>query len=258
MAEEEKNEAQAGAEAAEREVKKFGPGKLIAIGAITVGLGAAAAFMAVPGKQQLKRFKGAFHHALVEEKFSTNLRDANQTRFLQIELHSIYYAYEKEYLLARVADPMYKPMLLTAVGRVISSKFIADSAEGPAREAFLEEMCAELDPIVFPVHIGQTAFPLDRDEQTGLRPGRSFSAATFRGRFHDHYLHIDALAGTLQLDDGEVVTFETGDENVKVSDVRGDTLYIDVSDINVDFQGHTQVGIYGRLGNIMAPEFIVQ
>jgi len=45
---------------------------------------------------------------------------------------------------------------------------------------------------------------------------------------------------------------------VKVTDARGETLFVDVSDINPEFQGETQVGIFGRLGQVLAPEFIVQ
>ena len=258
MAEEEKENEEVEAVAEEAPAKSKGPIKIIASIMIMIALGGGAAFLAIPSKETVKRFKGAFHMALIEDKFSTNLRDANQTRFLQVQLHGIYFAYDQSYAANRLTDPMYQPLLLTEVGELISSKFIADSAEGPARESFLEELREKLDPVVFPVHIGSTAFPLDRDAESGLRLGGSFSKATFRGRFHDHVLKVDAQARTLQLDDGEVVEFYENDNDVVVTTGDGQILFVDPSDVQEDFQGEVSVGTFGRLAKVLAPEFIIQ
>jgi len=258
MAEDEKENEEVEAVAEEAPAKSKGPIKIVALILIMIALGGGAAFLAIPSKEAVKRFKGAFHCALIEDKFSTNLRDANQTRFLQIQLHGIYFAYEQSYAVKRMSDPMYQPLLLTVVGELISSKFIADSAEGPARESFLEELREKLDPVVFPVHIGKTTFPLDRDAESGLRLGSSFSKATFRGRFYDHVLKVDAQARTLQIDDGEVVEYMANDNNVAVPTSDGQVLYVDTTDVQEDFLGEVRVGAFGSLAKVLAPEFIIQ
>ena len=115
-----------------------------------------------------------------------------------------------------------------------------------------------LDPILFPVHIGATGLPLDRDEASGLRPGVSFDEATFRGRFHDHLLKVDAVAQTLQIDDGPVFEFEGDEEDLELHTAAGRTVYVDVTEIVGDFQGEVKVGVHGRIRQLFASDLIAQ
>ncbi|TDJ70895.1 MAG: hypothetical protein E2O39_09275 [Planctomycetota bacterium] len=229
------------------EKRSKGPAKVIGGIAGMLGLGVAAAIMAVPSRDTVPRFKGVFHHAIFAEKFSANLRDNNQTRFLQMTLDCEYSAYSHDYLPARVGDPLYDPRLRDAVGRVVSDKFLADTYEGPAREAFLTELRDVLDPILFPMHLGDTELPLELDEESGIRLGISYYKSTFRGRFFEHVLAIDAPQKTLQIDGGSVVSFTGGEEDLLVTSEAGDSVFVDVTGIEPEFQGELHIGVKGRL-----------
>ena len=82
MADEEKAEE---TQPEEQEASKKPKGPAVLIGSIfcVSALGAGAAFIALPGKEPVRRFEGPFHHSLFEEKFNANLRDNEQRRYLQ-------------------------------------------------------------------------------------------------------------------------------------------------------------------------------
>lgn len=258
MAEKEKKEPEEDAAKAAETKPSRAPLKLVGGIALMVGLGAAAAVMAIPSRHAPKRFKGPFHCSLFEEKFSSNTKDNDQRRFLQTLLDCMYFAYDEEYMQRRASDPLYQPILRDTVGRVISDKTLDEASSGPAREIFLAELRDVLDPILFPVHIGDTVLPLDRDDRTGLRPGISFDEATFRGRFHDHVLKVDAPGRTLQIDDGPAVHFEGREEDLEVADAKGGTIYVDVTEIEPDFQGEVSLGVHGRIRQLFASDLIAQ
>lgn len=235
-----------------------GPLKLVAGVFVLIALGGAAALVSVPSKEQKPRFQGPFQFSLFEEKFSSNTKDNDQRRFLQTLLDCMYFAYDESYLSVRTDDPLYRPILRDTVGRVISDKTLDEASGGPAREVFLAELRDVLDPILFPVHIGDTALPLDQDETSGLRPGISFRRSTFRGRFHDHVLHVDARARTLQIDEGPETSFKGNEEDIEVVSDIGDVVYVDVSELVQDFQGEVPIGVHGRIRQLFASDLIAQ
>ena len=257
MAEEEQEEAQTEEQEA---APKKSKGPALLVGAIfgVIALGAGTAFMAIPAKEKVRRFEGPFHFPLFEEKFNANLRDNQQRRYLQALLDCMYFAYDETYLPTRATDPLYDPIMRDAVGRVISSKTLDDAYQGAAREAFLAELRDALNPVLFPVHIGETALPMDRDEVSGLRPGLSFARATFRGGFHDHTLTVNAAEKTLQLDDNEPVSYEGWEEDIPLTTQAGTTLYVDVTEVQEDFVGEVKIGVHGRLRQLFARELIAQ
>lgn len=243
---------------AAKEKGEKGPIKLLGaiVGVIVVGIG--LAFMAIPGGDMEPRFQGPNHFMIFEEKINTNLKDNDQRRYLQMTLDCMYFSYETKYLAKRTDDPLYAPMLMDAVGRLTSSKTLTDVYEGPARETYFEELRDCLDTILFPVHIGNTNQPLLLDEESGLRPGISASKATFRGRFADHVLKVDAIAMTLQLDKGPVVTYGGGEEDLAIYTLSGDTLFVDLTEIDGNYVGEVQVGVKGKIRQLFAKEFIAQ
>lgn len=259
MADEDKTATEAPeGEQPEEEKRSKGPIKLIGGIVGVLGLGVAAAIMAIPTRDTTPRFLGVFHHSIFEEKFSANLRDNNQTRFLQLMLDCEYSAYSPDYLAARVEDPLYEPRLRDAVGRVVSDKFLVDTYEGPAREAFLAELRDVLDPILFPIHIGDTRLPLELDEESGIRLGISYYKSTLRGRFFEHVIKIDAVSGTLQIDEGPTVSFTGGEEDLLVTTEVGDIVYVDVTGVDSDYEGEVQIGVKGRLRRLYAKDLIAQ
>ena len=69
--------------------------------------------------------------------------------------------------------------------------------------------------------------------------------STFRGRFHDHVLHVDAVNKTLKLGDGDETTFNGSEEDLVIYSVDGRSLYLDVTQIEPEFVGEIQVGVMG-------------
>jgi len=252
----EEGAAESGAPTEEKGAK--GPLKLLGavVGVIVVGIG--LAFMAIPGRDSAARFQGPHHFTIFAEKINTNLKDNDQRRYLQMTLDCMYFAYETGYLEGRILDPLYDPMLLDAVGKLTSSKTLTDLYEGPARETFFAELNTVLDPILFPVHIGETDQPLLLDGDSGLRPGISAAKSSFRGRYWDHLLKVDGVAMTLQLDEGPVVTYQGGEEDLQLQTLGGDTLFVDVTEVDEEFVGEVQVGVKGKVRQLFAKEFIAQ
>lgn len=257
MADEEKTEAEA-PEGEPATKRSKAPVKMLGGIVGMVGLGVAAAIMAVPSRSKTPRFEGVYHYSIFDEKFIANLRDNNQTRFLQFMLDCEYSAYSKDYLPVRVDDPLYDPRLRDAMGRIVSEKSVADTYEGPAREAFEAELRDVLDPILFPLHIGETRLPLELDEDSGIRLGISYYKSTFRGRFFEHVLAIDSPGKTLQIDDGPVVTFKGGEEDLLVTSEAGDKVYVDVTGLDPEYQGDLHIGVKGRLRRLYLKDLMVQ
>lgn len=261
MAEEPQEEPAAGGE--EQESASRSPkGNVKLLGGVVgvIAAGAMAAFMALPKKAGPKLFDGPFSFDVINEdsKISANTRDNNNKRYLQLEIHCEFYAYEKTYLETRSQDELYKPALYSEISRLISDKRLAEALVGTARETFSAELLAVLDPILFPVHVGATSLPHDKDVKSGLRPGLSYRNSTFRGRFHDNVLKVDAVAKTMQLNEGPVCTFEGGEEDFVVTTTDGELVHLDLTHLEADFQGEVEIGIRGRIRRLNLPHMIGQ
>ncbi len=263
MAEEEVKENEEpteGEESSEDGGKSKGPMKLIGGLVGVIVLGAAAAFMAIPGKEETPRFAGPYSYEVItkDNKISANVLDNAQSRYLQFELTCEYFAYQPTYLDTRITDPLYKPSLMSEINALVAKKRLSEAYVGEAREAFMAEMKDLLNPILFPIHYGKTALPQDVDEMSGIRPGISYHKATFRGRFHGHTLKVDAIEKTLQFGDDSAVSFDGGEEDYRLLTPGGETLFLDLTELKPDFQGEINVGIRGRIRRLYTPEFIAQ
>ena len=263
MADEEKNEKDG--EGAEAEAQSKGKSKLVKIGGgigLLLVLAFVAATMAVPGKTKKPRFGTPFTVPMVldkDAKIPVNLDENNKTRFLQMNFNFLVRSYDSAYVSKRQLDPNYEPFLRSRLIAVATSKKLDEVLGGQAeRERFLEEVREQLDPILFPVHVGDTSDPLAAEEESGVMPGSMMSRASYRGRFHDNVLKIDVPAKTLSLGGGPVVEF-TGDEvNLVVQTSSGEVLYLDVTDLREGFVGDLPTGVYGRINQVLAIELIAQ
>ena len=262
MAEEEKQEQEeaAAAENAEGEAPKKKTGLLIGGGAVAVlALAFAASIMAVPSKPEIKRLKGPLTSPLTEEAFNVNLRDNQSKRYLKFKLHCEYYAFSKEYFASRLADPLYFPRLKDSVVRISASRSVEEVTGKVNQPQFLQELVEVIDIDMFPIHIGKTAIPSDKHEESGLKTGFSASDATFRGYFYEHVLIVDAMRKTIQLDkDGPVTEFEGTETDLEIESVDGKTLYVDVTELKEEFVGEVMVGVFGTLHNLLVEEWILQ
>jgi len=237
----EETEAATDNAAASRKMKMLSVGGLF--GALAAG--AIAAMVAVPSVKIQPRFKGPFSVPLDEEQFNCNI--VERSHYLQMKPEVIFQAFDENYLATRLLDPLYHPEMKNAVFRVASNKSMDDLFGEVNQDGFMEELADTLGPILFPVHIGEGALPWDIDEASGLRPGLSADKTNFRGNFHYHSLHVDGPQGTLQIDAGPLSSFKPLDPDVRVIDVDGSTLFVDVSGLVEGFVGEVTIGVKGRI-----------
>jgi hypothetical protein len=259
MADEEKKE---GAAPEATEAKAGGKRKPLVLGAgFVVVLIAAyfAALMAVPSKHKERRFEGPFSLQLFNEKIHVNLAEEGKKRFLQMNFNVIFVAYEEAYVQHRVADPLYLPYVDDAVRRVSMLKTIDDLiGDKAATGIYLEEIREAIDPILFPVHVGNTEKPTAPDEASGIGPGLSIGKSTFRGPLDQHVLHVDGKARTVRLDDGPEVAFQGDEHDVEVRDAQDRTVYLDVSAFEEGFQGDLPIGVHGQVREILLKDLLIQ
>lgn len=251
---------------AKEEEKKEGAGdssegksKLLLGGglAAVVAAGAIAALMALPSTDKKPRLVGPFAITLFEAPFTCNLMP-DQTRFLRMSPQADYYAYDRAYLSSRVLDELYPAALEDAVFSIAARKTKDDFYGEVDSATFAEELRDALDPILFPIHIGDSKLPWDFDESSGLRPGMSSNKNTFRGRFQDHILHVDSEQGEMWVDDGPKSSFEAGEFDVRLITVEGAIVYVDASEMTEDFSGEVKIGAHGRILRIIPTGLIVQ
>lgn len=260
MAEEEKQvdeDAQAAAAEASEAKKKL-PIKLIGAVVGLVAGGGILAMVALPKKDVQPTLEGPFHATLLEDAVPFSTRDKNNTRYVKFALDAEFRAYDEKYVAGRSGDPFFASLLQSRIGRTATSKTIAQITEGVNQEVFAEELRAEVEPIVFPLHVGDTVNPLDKDPKTGLRPGVSRSASTFRGRFYDHVLAYDGVERSIRVDDGPAVTFTGDEEDLLVENAQGELLYLDVTHHDPEFVGEIHVGTRGHLRRLILRDVIAQ
>lgn len=255
-AEDAKKDAEA---AVEKKPKSKGPIMLLGGVLGLIVLGGLGAFFALPKKAPEKpHFQGPFRAVLLDTKIAVNLRDNAGRRYLQINGECLYYGYNEEYLATRQTDPFYKSLIINAINRVASEKYLEGIHSGTGREQFIEEIRDTVEPLIFPYHIGATQLPLQRDEVSGLKPGVSSQRATFRGRYHDHLLKVDAVAKSIQLDDGPPATFAGGEDDLKVFSKDGEYVYVDVAEIVAEFVGEVPIGVHGAIREFIETDYVFQ
>lgn len=222
-----------------------------------VAAGVMAAMVALPSTKSKPHFAGPFTMELFEDQFSCNIDVGGRTRFLQMKPEVFYYAYDQEYLAGRTTDDLYPPALYDKVFRISSSMSLEEIYGEVNKLSFMEELRDGIDPILFPVHLGETTLPWELDEISGLRPGLSSSRNTFRGRFHEHFLRVDAVSGTMKIDDGPEAEFDLGDMDVQVLSENGEVLFVDTSSLDPGFIGELSLGVQGQIIQILAVDLLV-
>ncbi len=239
--------------------KKKLPVKLVGALVGVVGLGAALAMMAIPsGPKEIPRFIGPFFHDLVDTDIVSNTKDDHFKRFIKYKPQVEFFAYDAEYLNARMADSLYTAWLNDSFSGLASNKSIDDIMEGENRERFAQVVRHAVEPVLFPVHVGTSDSPLEMDPESGIRPGDSYRLNTFRGSFWNHTLTVDADARTLTIDEGDAMGFQGNELDLKVLTPNGDFLYLDVTGLNPGFSGTVQIGVKGRIRQVFLTNMMAQ
>jgi hypothetical protein len=241
--------------------------------ALCCALGAGLAAVAIPKKGAHKHaLEGPFVAQLSKENLQVNLAGENGKRYLVLGLNAEYFAYAESYVAARLgggaaagghgdaaaADPLYTAMLKDTLIRVAGRK-TREQVEDPVQmEAFLMEVRTAVEPLLFPVCIGDSSSPQVADTVSGLLAGESVMDSTFRGFLHEHALRVDAAHKSIRLDDGPETPFKGEERDLRVSSSDGATLYVNVVRLDPGFTGDVPVGVAGRVRRIYRQQVLVQ
>ncbi|HVS18003.1 MAG TPA: hypothetical protein VMT18_05335 [Planctomycetota bacterium] len=226
-------------------------------GVAVLALAYMAALMALPSKNgEQPRLKGPFVAPLTETKVQVNL--AGSKSFLVVNFNLIYEAFEQGYYIKRSLDPVYTAELTDVLVEIASAKTREEVSDRVNKPVILEEIRQAVDPLLFPVHIGEGKDPAERDKLSGLAPGLSSRLATFRPVFGEHVLTVDAIARKLRLGEGPEVTWTDGQTDVRVENALGQTLFVDTSRVEPDFQGDVPIGVRGHIRRLLWNEVLIQ
>ena len=260
MAEEKEKDDAENAEGSEEETPKKSK-KGIFLGGGIVGLiaaGWALSLMGTPAMPEEKQFAGPFIVALSPEDIQVNLSGGGGKRFLVMTLQSEYDSYEELYATTRVADPLYQAKLKDALIRVSRQKTKEDLDDAVGEEIFKGEVREALDPLLFPIHVGNEIDCNGVHETSGIGPGRSIEKSTLRSGFFAHRISLDVPAKKIRLDDGPELTFEGNEIDLQLQNEHNDILYVDVSKLIPEFVGEVNAGTFGRVRNIYFGKLLVQ
>lgn len=227
-----------------------------------IGLAWALSLVAVPSGDhgaEERRVAGPFMADISPSAgFQVNLAGDGGKHYLSLKLNVEVDAFEEAYATSRASQPLYQAKLTDAVLRTASQKTKGELDNAVGREVFRDELRLALDPVLFPVHIGDEHSPEGVHEESGLRPGRSSARASMRGLFYEHAVHLDVTRKSVRLDDGKDVTFQGDETDLFVADARGKGVYLDVSSLHDDFAGRVPVGAFGRVRNVYFNTFLTQ
>ena len=197
----------------------------------------------------------------MEDTLQVNLATPEGNTYMLMKLNAEFDAYDPGYFEVRNAADEGAHFNSLIRHRLISmgetkSKAMVQSSE--SKDAFLLEIRDGLDPILFPVHIGDTTNPYAADTLSGLKPGDSTIRANLRGRYEDHILHVDGPAKTLRLDEGESTGYNGNEIDLMVTNQDGKFIYLNVTEAIPEFVGEIKVGVKGRIRKILKETFLVQ
>lgn len=241
--------------------KKLG----VLVGAVAfLVLGAGTAVMAVPKKPDpVPRLEGPFVARLSKEDLQVNLAGENGKRYLVLGLSAEYFAYDQAAVLNQLGVEESKDLLfttrLTDTMLQLAARKTREQVEDPVQmEAFLMEVRAAVEPLLFPVCVGDSNTPQARDTKSGLRVGESVMESSLRGLLHDHEIKLDGSRKTIQLDEGTKVKFTGNERDLRLTAPNGEFTFVDVTGVDPDFSGTVPVGVQGRLRRIYRGQVLVQ
>ncbi|MBM3976300.1 MAG: flagellar basal body-associated FliL family protein [Planctomycetes bacterium] len=224
------------------------------------------ATMAVPKAAVVPKLQGPFVCKLSNSELTVNLAGENSKRYLVMDLTGEYVAYGEAFVQTRTGaggkpgseDSQYLAMLMDRLLSIASTRTREEVIDPVMIDALLEQIRQEIEPVLFPILIGDVPTATAADAESGLKAGESIHRATMRGLLHDHHLTISAIEKTIRLDNGPVLRFEGDERDLELVDPHGKTLYIDVTGLHEDFEGEVPVGVAGRLRRLLRQRFMIQ
>lgn len=239
-----------------------------------VALGYILSMMAVPSKPPPRpELEGPFVAGLSKSDIQVNLSGDSSKRYLVMKLQAQYFAYEESYVAGRlgiasahgggghdapVEDPNYTSQLKDALLKLGSTKTVRDVTEAISIDNFLNDVREVVDPILFPIYVGDSHNPQEGDKTSGIKVGDSSSDSNFRGLLHEHELEIDNLRKKVRLDDGDWVEYEGHERDLVVKTRSGEKAYVNLTELKPEFSGKVPFGVPGRVRTIYRESLLVQ
>jgi flagellar basal body-associated protein FliL len=226
-----------------------------------VALGGALSMLAVPKKH------GPVTHTLhgptllavsPPSGFHVNLAGGGGKNYLAVTVMAEVDAFDEAKVTERAGDALYKARISDAVLKTASRKKKSDLDDAVDKEVFRQELRTALEEVLFPIHVGNPEAAGEHHSESGLGAGTSIDKSTMRGSFFDHVLTVDAAQRTIQLDAGEVQSFEGGEHDLEVRDANGDRVFVDVSALEPGFSGKVPVGALGVVRKVYFTAFLIQ
>lgn len=240
----------------------------------TIALGWILSTMAVPHAEEHKkpRLDGPFVARLSKTEIQVNLSGEGSKRYLVMGLTGEYMAYDEAYVNGRlgiggaggghgdapVEDPLYTIQLKNALLSLASTRTREQVTDPVQIERFLEEARLAVEPVLFPVYIGDSHSPHHADSKSGLKLGHSIHDSTLRGLLYDHEVEVDSTKERARFDEGPWVEFTDHDDDLELASPGGEKVWIDVTELKKDFNGKVPIGVPGRLRKIYRESFLVQ
>lgn len=239
----------------------------------TIALGWILATMAVPQAAQHKkpRLDGPFVARLSDKEIQVNLSGEGSKRYLVMGLTGEYMAYDEAYVNGRLGigggdghgdapaqDPLYTIQLKNALLSLASTRTREQVTDPVQIERFLEEARLAVEPVLFPIYIGDSHSPHRADSKSGLKLGHSIHDSKLRGLLYDHEVEIDSTKERARFDEGPWVEYTDHDDDLALTSPSGETVWIDVTELKRGFSGKIPIGVPGRLRKIYRESFLVQ
>ncbi len=242
-----------------------------------VALGFILSQMAVP-KHDLHapELEGPFMAKLSKGDIQVNLAGASSKRYLVMQLQAEYYAYDESYVAGRLGiasggagggehggeapkeDPIYTAQLKNALLKLGAMKTCEQVTDPVLIDGFLEDVRTVVDPILFPIYVGDSHSPQAGDKTSGLKVGESSTESDFRGMLHEHQIEVDNQRKKVRLDDGPWVEYEGRERDLVVPSKEGQKVYVNLTELKPDFHGTVPIGVPGRVRAIYRDQLLVQ
>lgn len=239
-----------------------------------IALGWIFATMAVPKKNHAEKphLEGPFVARLSKTEIQVNLSGESSKRYLVMGLTAEYTAYDEAYVNGRLGiggaggghgdapaeDPLYTIQLKNALLSLASTRTREQVTDPVQIEGFLEEARRLVEPVLFPVYIGDSHSPHHADSKSGLKLGESMHESDMRGLLHDHEIAVDPVKKRLRFDEGLSIDFAGRERDLELVNEHGDKVWVDVRELRDDFAGKVPIGVPGRLRKIYRESFLVQ
>jgi len=226
-----------------------------------IAAAATTAFLGVPKETSWDYSR--FVVPLKAEPFEVNLADEGRRRYLVMDLIVDVRSYDEESTRAWVADPIcvsYLDHAVNSVGSAATMDEVYDitGPDGVQGKLFMEQIRASVEKVLFAVQCGDAPDPMTKDTMSGLAPGISNRKATLRGPLSGHSVQLDCISHTIQFDDGDMYTFDGTEDDFHLTNAAGDSIYVDLTALELDFVGSVPVGVSGRILSVLKRKFVVQ